>query len=131
METGTYPYPPSDDILDWFKANLTYDEITGFVNRKPARYCQKTIDLGRNHDGYRRWTFRGREYLVHHIVWFLCKGYWPPQQLDHIDRTKSHNRIENLRLATAKLQAENSSGRRKKKIAVVENTALQCFDDGL
>lgn len=34
---------------------------------------------------------------VHHLVWRLSTGTWPVDQLDHCDRDKSNNRIENLR----------------------------------
>ena len=39
---------------------------------------------------------------VHHLVWFLVKGYWPTLQIDHINGIKTDNRIENLRQVTNK-----------------------------
>lgn len=50
-------------------------------------------------DGYRRFTYKGRSYLTHRVIWFLEYGYWP-NILDHADRDKLNNRIENLREAT-------------------------------
>lgn len=50
-------------------------------------------------EGYKRITYKGRTYLVHRIIWFLEYGYWP-SVLDHVDRDKLNNRIENLREAT-------------------------------
>ena len=50
-------------------------------------------------DGYKRLKYKGRMYLVHRIIWFLEYGVWP-NILDHTDRDKLNNRIENLREAT-------------------------------
>jgi hypothetical protein len=37
---------------------------------------------------------------VHRIVWAMHHGKWPEHTIDHIDRNKSNNRIENLRDVT-------------------------------
>ena len=43
--------------------------------------------------------------LVHRVVWFLHKGYWP-DTIDHINGVRTDNRIENLRDVS---QAQNST----------------------
>lgn len=48
------------------------------------------------HQGYLQCTFQQTQKKVHHLVWFLHHGYWPTN-LDHINKDKSDNRIENLR----------------------------------
>lgn len=48
------------------------------------------------HEGYLQCTLRQTQRKVHHVVWFLHYGYWPTN-LDHINKDKSDNRIENLR----------------------------------
>lgn len=48
--------------------------------------------------------------MAHRVVWFLYHGYWPEDEIDHINTIKDDNRIENLREAT-RLQNTCRSGR--------------------
>lgn len=68
-------------------------------------------------NGYRQVHFCGRLFLEHRLIWAFIFGVWPPGPLDHRDRNRSNNRIDNLRLATvsqngqnSKIRAVNSSG---------------------
>lgn len=49
---------------------------------------------------------------AHHIVWVLHHGAWPARQLDHINRVRDDNRIENLREATPRENVRNASNKR-------------------
>lgn len=51
---------------------------------------------GCNLNGYHRIKIRGVEYYEHQLVFALHYGY-VPQEIDHINRVKNDNRIENLR----------------------------------
>jgi len=57
-------------------------------------------------DGYYHVTYRGKKYLLHRLVFFMHHGYWP-DMVDHIDRDKSNNRIENLRDVSPYESAKN------------------------
>lgn len=63
-------------------------------------------------NGYRIVSIRlagvNRAYLVHRIIWLMFIGSWPKNEIDHINRNKQDNRIENLREAT---HSENSLNR--------------------
>lgn len=48
-------------------------------------------------DGYRSVKINGADYLVHRIIWLWHFGYLPENGLDHINRKRSDDRIENLR----------------------------------
>lgn len=69
-------------------------------------------------NGYRNIQFRGRRFSEHRVVWEIHNGAIPHElQIDHINRTKGDNHIENLRLVTKSqncinkgLARNNSSG---------------------
>ena len=59
--------------------------------------------------GYWKVQVQGTRTLAHRIVWLLSHNRWPVDCIDHIDRNKANNRIENLREATI---AENGQNRK-------------------
>jgi hypothetical protein len=69
--------------------------------------------------GYNRLSFKGKSYLEHRVIFAITHGYWP-KMVDHINKNKLDNRVENLRDANhrrnntvnSKLRKDNSSGYR-------------------
>lgn len=67
--------------------------------------------------GYLQVRFDGKTSFVHRIVWALCNNKNIPDgfEIDHIDRCKTNNHIENLRLATRSQNATNRESKKKYK----------------
>jgi len=47
--------------------------------------------------------------LAHRLVWLYVYGEWPKDQIDHINRNRSDNRLANLRLASMSDNACNGT----------------------
>jgi hypothetical protein len=67
--------------------------------------------------GYKVIRIKPKLYLAHRLIWLYHNGYFPENQIDHINRDRLDNRIENLRevstqcnLRNSKQQSNNSSG---------------------
>jgi hypothetical protein len=62
--------------------------------------------------GYRQIGVKGTKYLAHRLTWIYFNGDIPEGlDIDHINRTPSDNRIENLRVATRKENIQNTKPR--------------------
>lgn len=59
-------------------------ELAGYINEK----------------GYRVIAVGGYNYKAHRLAFYLVKGYWPKNPVDHKNTIKSDNRWDNLREAT-------------------------------
>lgn len=63
-------------------------------------------------DGYRRCTFNGENFLNHRVVYYLETGIDPgDMDIDHIDRNRMNNRIDNLRLVNQQQNKSNTEGK--------------------
>lgn len=51
-------------------------------------------------NGYLKGQIKGKDYKVHRLAWFYMTGEIPPGQIDHIDRNRTNNRFNNLRVVT-------------------------------
>lgn len=100
---------PSLELLEEF---FTYCEETGNLVRKKTiswRAKEGQIVGSVNRDGYLRVKFQKEEYMVHRIIWKLVTKQDIPEGiiLDHIDRNRKNNKIENLRLSDPLLNQNN------------------------
>jgi hypothetical protein len=93
------------------KQNLNYDPITGeFTWVKNTRNEHTGQRAGwMSGRGYRYITIDKHDYSASRLAWLWMYGYLPTKQIDHINRVKDDNRIENLRECT---NAENCQNRR-------------------
>jgi hypothetical protein len=90
-----------------------FDYQDGYLIAKRSHGIRKagqrvgTLDNGPR-KGYYFTSVDGETYAVHRLVWVWHHGPIPPELvIDHIDRIRTNNRIENLRLVTLRQNSKN------------------------
>lgn len=69
-----------------------------------------------NGDGYRSIKINQRQYKCSRLAWLYVYGEWPKQDVDHINRDRLDDRIENLREASESENKANSAVAHSKQI---------------
>lgn len=97
-----------------------YDRKKGILIRDDRKNSMGSLDK----DGYLILKIKGKQYKYHRIVWLVCNGDFPKGEIDHIDRNKLNNHIENLRETDRILNVLN------RDIAPNKDTGVEgiCFD---
>ncbi len=90
---------------------IDYEEISEVIYYKNGELFWKRNDKPAGtttKEGYSKVQINGTVYSTHRLVWVLFNKEIPiDKQIDHINRDRSDNRIENLRLATPSSNALN------------------------
>jgi hypothetical protein len=96
----TLELPSQPDLWEMF----SYDPLNGHLYWRQRDSIRKSTRLpagGIRQTGYRAISIRYKRYLHHRLVWSWFYGDIPAgYQIDHKDRNKANDRIDNLRLAT-------------------------------
>jgi hypothetical protein len=101
------------------KSLLTYDPETGVFTWRVSRGTRCAGSLaGANSQGYIRIKLSGVQYMAHRLAWLYVNGNLPTLEIDHINRLRNDNRIENLRLATHSQNTRNANIRTDNKTGV-------------
>jgi hypothetical protein len=89
---------------------LEYHPDTGIFTHKISRGRSiKGKAAGNLSDkGYVRISIDGVHFKAHRLAWFYCFQEWPDGLLDHEDKNKSNNRLDNLREATSVQNGHNT-----------------------
>lgn len=104
----------SSELQAYIKNNFVYKdgEILRYDKKK---HTTGSIDAY----GYLIIKVKGIQIKAHHIAWFLNYGEFPIMELDHIDRNRLNNKIENLRLADRIIQNRNHNKKPNPKTGVI------------
>lgn len=91
----------NEEIKAYILKNFSYHN--GVIKRRDRKGSNGSIDKY----GYLILKVKGKQYKAHRIAWLLNYGDFPKSELDHINRDKLDNRIENLRESNRKEQNNN------------------------
>ena len=100
------PLPPLAELQEVLSYNGSTGEFTWLVRRGTQGAGKVAGTVGLN--GYKKIRFKRRELQAHRLAWYMKTGEDPGvHTVDHINRIKTDNRFENLRLATHSQQQGN------------------------
>lgn len=94
------------------KELLDYNPNTGdFVNKifRGLRAMPNEMAGNVSSGGYIDITIYKRKYKAHRLAWLYVNGVWPTNNIDHINRIKTDNRICNLRDVTQDQNGQNKT----------------------
>jgi hypothetical protein len=95
--------------INELKSLLSYQPDTGAIYwiAKGKGMIKKKAAGTLLHSGYIGICIGAKRWQAHRIAWALHYGKWPKDQIDHINGTKTDNRICNLREATNSQNGKN------------------------
>ncbi len=100
----------ADGTLVWRERPAHHFTAVQHQRRVNTQHAGKAVTT-RNADGYLvaslQYEGRQRKLLVSRIVWAMHHGAWPEMLVDHVNRVRDDNRIDNLRAADHQLNATN------------------------
>jgi hypothetical protein len=93
-----------DSLLTYEEAKqvFIYDSETGYIRQRGSKF-----NTAPNQHGYLHVSWKNKRLKCHRVVWLLHNGAWPKNQIDHINRNRADNRIENLRDVPRRINSAN------------------------
>lgn len=110
----------ADQIISQEYLHEIFDYKDGelYYKKKYAKNIKIGKKAGRITDyGYCEVGLHGKSYKAHRLIFMMFYGFLP-NQVDHIDRKRLNNKIENLREATNCLNQWNLSTRKDSKSGI-------------
>lgn len=105
-----------EKVNELFKYEPSTGTLFNRCNRRRARKGEVAGTL--NNYGYLVVKVSSSTFLVHRLIWAIVYGYFPENQIDHINRNKTDNRIENLR------EVSDSCNKRNKSNSVANSSGV-------
>lgn len=91
-------YDPNSGVFTW--------AVNG---KRNAKYKIGDVAGAIHIDGYIVISFMSQSFSAHRLAWLYVYGEFPKNQIDHIDRDKQNNRINNLRDVSIAVNAQNTT----------------------
>jgi hypothetical protein len=104
--TRVLRYEPETGDFYWRECRGPNAQVGYLAGRKPGNHGYKSIRL------------INYSYLSHRLAWFYYYKKWPLYFIDHINRDRSDNRIDNLRDVSNSVNAHNSVTRKDNSTGV-------------
>ena len=102
---------PRKILHEELKLLLDYDPNSGlfYWKNNQSKKCRKgTVAGSLNPSGYIKITINRISFYAHRLAWLFYYGYLPEKSIDHIDRNRSNNRIDNLREVSQSCNTRNT-----------------------
>lgn len=90
------------EVIGYIKKYFEYKDDGTFI-----RNDRKNSSGSYDKDGYLIIKIKGKQYKAHRLVFAYHHGRFPKDEIDHINRNRSDNRIENLRESDRKINNNN------------------------
>lgn len=91
-------------LLDYIRSRLTYSPTEGEFYWVSDGSKLNTSLTGR---GYVKTSVLGKIHYIHRLAWLWVHGRWPDYEIDHINRVKTDNRLDNLREVNSSENCQN------------------------
>lgn len=114
--------------LDEMNEILEFDpSVNHFRWKINSKHRKNMHEIAGHHGTYGYWiiTIDYKNYHEHQLLWLYHYGEWPIHGIDHKNRIKHDNRIENLRLATTQQNSFNKGARKGSKTGE-KNIYVEC-----
>ena len=101
-------YNPETGELTWRRRQASWFATERACKIWNTRYAGKAAFTYISSHGYKVGSILGTNYLAHRIAWLIHYGEFPQDEIDHINRNRTDNRIENLRVVTSGKNSTNT-----------------------
>ena len=103
--------PRPEPTAEYLRSVLHYDPESGIFTwkvRTSNRVKVGSVAGSQSGKGYLDISVCSRTHRAHRLAWLYVHGVWPEDQIDHINRIRTDNRISNLRDVTQKQNLQNA-----------------------